>query len=234
MPGPAAILRDLHRLERHAADLQAQIERAPNALKVQQARVTRAEDTHKEAQEAIKRYKIAIHEKEVSLRAKNQQIAKHQKQLNEATSKKEYDALQAEITAEKQACRALEDDILNDMLATEEKTAQLPQLDNAVKQARDELNQFEIGSQARLDELNVLLEDAKKNLRELAATLPEDIVPHYERLRAAKGEDAMSAVHNRTCSSCYTEITAQNYNELTQDRFVLCKNCGRILYLTDN
>jgi len=234
MPGPAAILRDLHRLERHAADLQAQIERAPNALKVQQARVTRAEDTHKEAQEAIKRYKIAIHEKEVSLRAKNQQIAKHQKQLNEATSKKEYDALQAEITAEKQACRALEDDILNDMLATEEKTAQLPQLDNAVKQARDELNQFEIGSQARLDELNVLLEDAKKNLRELAATLPEDIVPHYERRRAAKGEDAMSAVHNRTCSSCYTEITAQNYNELTQDRFVLCKNCGRILYLTDN
>src|SRR6516165_6609657 len=234
MPGPAAILRDLHRLERHAADLQAQIERAPNALKVQQARVTRAEDTHKEAQEAIKRYKIAIHEKEVSLRAKNQQIAKHQKQLNEATSKKEYDALQAEITAEKQACRALEDDILNDMLATEEKTAQLPQLDNAVKQARDELNQFEIGSQARLDELNVLLEDAKKNLRELAATLPEDIVPHDERLRAAKGEDAMSAVHNRTCSSCYTEITAQNYNELTQDRFVLCKNCGRILYLTDN
>jgi predicted nucleic acid-binding Zn-ribbon protein len=47
------------------------------------------------------------------------------------------------------------------------------------------------------------------------------------------GADALAAVQNRTCSSCYTEITAQQYNELLQQQVVLCKACGRILYLPE-
>ena len=233
MPGPAAILRDLHRLERHAADLQAQIERAPNALKVQQARVTRAEDTHKEAQEAIKRYKIAIHEKEVSLRAKNQQIAKHQKQLNEATAKKEYDALRAEINAEKRAVSELEDDILNDMGESEELTAKLPELEKAVGEAKESAARFEQENEGRQAGFDEQLKQANQSLKEIEATLPEDILPIYERLLARMGEDAMSAIQGRTCIACYTEITAQTYNQLLQSQFVACMNCGRILYLPE-
>ncbi|HEV3203229.1 MAG TPA: C4-type zinc ribbon domain-containing protein [Gemmataceae bacterium] len=233
MSGPAAILRELHRLRRHTANLQAQIERIPNALKVQQAKVTKAQGTLQEAHESIKRSKISQHEKEVTLRSKNQQIAKHQKQLNESTSKKEYDALQAEISADKKACQEVEDEILNDMVLMEEKTVQMPELEKAVERTKEELAQFETSSQARLADLKELLNQAKKSVTEMEATLPADILPQYEWHMAAQGEDAMAVVHNRTCRSCYTEITAQNYNELKQEQFVLCKNCGRILYLEE-
>ena len=138
MAAPGAILRELHRLRRHAADLQTEIERGPRTLKTQQARVGKHEDLLREGHELLKRLKVGMHEKEVSLKTKNQQIAKHQKQLNEATSKKEYDALQAEISADKRACQRLEDEILDLMAEGETRTAQLPELERAVQRAKEE------------------------------------------------------------------------------------------------
>ena len=55
----------------------------------------------------------------------------------------------------------------------------------------------------------------------------------YDRLIASKGEDAMSPVENKNCIACYTGITAQNYHDLVQGKFLLCKSCGRILYLPE-
>ncbi len=78
MPAPAAVLRELHRLRRFARDLQTQIERAPQALKVQQNKVARQEELLRENREEIKRLKVQANDKEVTFRTKTQQIAKHQ------------------------------------------------------------------------------------------------------------------------------------------------------------
>src|SRR5205807_1925742 len=97
MPGPAAILREIHRLRRHAEDLQKRIEQGPRLLRAQQANVSKQEEALRLAQDEIKKLKVTMHDKEVSLKTKNQNIVKHEKQLNQATSKKEYDALKSEI-----------------------------------------------------------------------------------------------------------------------------------------
>jgi len=233
MPGPAVILREIHRLRRHARDLQIEIDRGPQALKAQQAKVGRQEELVKEAHETIKRLKVQIREKEVTLRSKVQQIAKHEKQLNEATAKKEYDALRAEINAEKRAVSELEDDILNDMGESEELTAKLPELEKAVGEAKESAARFEQENEGRQAGFDEQLKQANQSLKEIEATLPEDILPIYERLLARMGEDAMSAIQGRTCIACYTEITAQTYNQLLQSQFVACMNCGRILYLPE-
>src|SRR5438132_1692159 len=99
MPGPAATLREIHRLRRLAKDLEGRIAQQPRLLRAQQNAVTKQEENLREAQEAIKRLKVTTHEKEVSLKTTNQLIAKHEKQLNEAATKKEYDALKSEIAA---------------------------------------------------------------------------------------------------------------------------------------
>jgi uncharacterized protein len=233
MAGPATILREIHRLRRHAADLHEQIDRGPRALKAQQARVERLEEALKEAQEAIKRLKVQAREKEVTLRTKVQQIAKHQKQLNEAKGKKEYDALQGEILAEQKAMSDLEDDILNDMADTEERTAKLPEVEKGVQQAKEEAARFERENQGRQANLTEQLSAALQSIKEVEASLPEDARAYYERIFAGRGVDALAAVHGRTCAACYTEITAQNYNELLQNQLVTCKSCGRIVYLPE-
>ena len=46
-------------------------------------------------------------------------------------------------------------------------------------------------------------------------------------------DDALAGVEKRTCTACYTEMTAQNLHDLKQGGFVMCKSCGRALYMLD-
>jgi predicted nucleic acid-binding Zn-ribbon protein len=233
MAGPAEIFRQIHRLRRFARDLQEQLDRIPRQRKAQQTKVAGQEELYRECQDALKHLKIAIHDKEVTLKTTHGQVAKYQKQLNEAGSKKEYDALQAEVTAAREKCRQIEDEILNGMSESEEKAAQLPELDRAVKQAREEFARFEQEAGDRRADLTEQLNQALSQLKEVEAGLPREVLPQYDRVIAARGADALAPVRGRTCTACNSEITAQNYNELQQDRFVICKSCGRIIYLPE-
>jgi predicted nucleic acid-binding Zn-ribbon protein len=233
MSGPAVLFREIHRLRRFAHELREQIERLPRQQKAQQAKVARQEEIYREAQDAIKHLKVEAHTKEVTLKTTHGQIAKFQKQLNEAGSKKEYDALQHEISDAKATLQRLEEEILTGMAVSEEKTAQLPELDKAVKQAKEEYAKFEAGMQERLTNLQTQEAETQAQLREKEAAIPDNVRGHYERIVANMGHDGLTAVAGRTCAACYTEITAQQYNELQQELYVLCKSCGRILYLPE-
>jgi predicted nucleic acid-binding Zn-ribbon protein len=233
MSGPAAILREIHRLRRHAKDLQTEIDRGPQALKARQAKVIRQEELLREAQESLKRLKVATHEKEVTLKAKMEQVVKHERQLAESTHKKEYDALKAEVAAEKAAAGKLEDEIIDGLTAIEERAAQLPEMEKAIRQAKEEAARFEGENQARQSRLAEQLTQVDHNLQQVEESLPADVHQDYARMTAARGEEALAGLQGRTCTACYTEVTAQSYNELLQGRFVVCKSCGRMLYLPE-
>lgn len=233
MSGPAILFREIHRLRRFAHELQEQIDRQPRQQKAQQAKVARQEEILRQAQDAIKHLKVDVHSKEGTLKATHTQIAKYQKQLNEAGSKKEYDALQHEINDAKATCQRLEEEILAGIVESEEKTAQLPELEKTVRQAKEEYAKFESGMTERLTGYRRQLAEALKQLHEQEVGLPASLRVQYERNIAATGPDALTSVQGQTCAACYTEITAQQYNELQQELFVSCRSCGRILYLPE-
>jgi predicted nucleic acid-binding Zn-ribbon protein len=233
MSGPADLFREIHRLRRFAHDLQEQIDRIPRQIKANQAKVARQEDALREGHDAVKRLKVSVHEKEVSLKGTHQQISKHQQQLNKAESKKEYDALQVEIKQEREKCQQLEDEILQAMTEGEDRAAKVPELEKVVKQAKEEFAAYEKGAAERVASLQAQLAEARQQLEADDAQIPPDVRGAYNRIVNARGADALAAVRNRTCSACYTEITAQNYNDVFQGLFVLCKSCGRILYLPE-
>ena len=233
MSGPAVTFREIHRLRRFAHELQEQIDRVPRQQKIQQAKVAHQEEIQRQTQEAIKHLKVEIHSKELTLKTAHGQIDKYQKQLNESGSKKEYDALQHELKDARETCQRLEEEILTGIAESEEKTAQLPEMDQAVRQAKDEYAKYQAGIQERLAALQSQLAEAQKQLREQELAIPANIRMHYERVIAGMGHDALAVVKGRTCTNCYTEITAQQSNELQQELCVLCKSCGRILYLPE-
>jgi hypothetical protein len=240
MAGPAEILRELHRLRCHARQLHEEIDRLPRLLKGQQANVTRREEVLKQTQDKITKLKVAAREKEKTLKASHEQIGKWEKQLNEAAGKKEYDALQIEIAHGRENCRKLEDEILGVMEETDQATGRIPELQAALDQARHDLANFD---QIRQERHAVLSGELQKTLAELVRieeSLPErdsldrPVRSEYLRLVKLRGEDALAAVSDRSCKSCYTSITADDCNRLRQGLFVICKSCGRMLYLQEH
>lgn len=234
MSSSAHVFRELHRLQKHARDLQEQIERGPQVLKGYQVRVTRQEQAVHEAQEGLKHLKVASHAKETALKEAHQLIAKYEKQRNEATTRKEYDTLQAEISSVKEKCRKIEDDILEAMAKVEEEAAKLPELEKGVQKAKEEVAALETKTKERLASHAEQLAQVREQIKQAEAELPVDAQTPYQRLVAHRGgADALAAVEGRTCRACYTEITAQQSNDLLVGRLVLCKSCGRILYLAE-
>src|SRR5262245_43519552 len=110
MPGPADILRELHRLRRHAKGLSDELERLPKQLDGLHNKAKRQEDALRKCQEGIKQLKVKMHEKEVSIKSTLAQIGKLETQCNEASGKKEYDAFQSEIALTRVNWRKLEDE----------------------------------------------------------------------------------------------------------------------------
>ncbi|MFL5341407.1 MAG: zinc ribbon domain-containing protein, partial [Gemmataceae bacterium] len=183
------------------------------------------------AQAQLKHLKVSVHEKETSLKFAHQQIAKYEKQRSEAGAKKEYDALQHEIDHCRQTGNVLEDEILTLMAQVEEKSAQVPELEKALAAVKAESAGFDMEARDRIARLTADLQATTANLVEVEKNIPGEVRSLYDRLTAAKGADAISAVQDQTCTACYSTVTAQQGRELEAGIVVLCKNCGRIMYL---
>ncbi len=233
MAGPAAILAEIHRLRTYSRDLQERIDRAPRQAKAQQNVIAQREEDLKHGQDVVKRLKVALHEHDVSVKAEQQLIKKYEKQLSDITSKKEYDALRHEIAGVKEKIKAIEDETLTAMMDLEAKTALLPPLEDAVKKAKAEAAESERENQSQMEVWRKERDQAAEKIAVEEIKLPNDIRPQYDRLIKAMGADAMAHVEGKNCAACYTDMTETWYHNVMRRQFVLCRNCGRMLYLKD-
>jgi predicted nucleic acid-binding Zn-ribbon protein len=233
MARPGPVFREIHRLRRFARDLQEQLDRIPRQLKIHQVRLARQEQALHDTKEAIKHLKVTASEKEKAFKGKHEAIDRFQLQLNQSTSKKEFDALQLEIAHARTESSRLEDEILAALTESEETAARIPELEKAVKQAREELAKFEAATGPRKADLEAQLAEASGKLKTVEESIPDDLRSQYKRTIVSLGADGLAAVRDGVCESCHTEITAQALHELKLEMFLQCRSCGRILYLPE-
>src|SRR3954466_463158 len=104
MPGPMRVFREIHRLRTLIHNVQEQLDRLPRLRKAHQARLAKQEQSLRDAQEAIRKLKLTVRDREKTLEDKHGQIARYEGQINQVSSKKEYDALLLEIAHAKTLC----------------------------------------------------------------------------------------------------------------------------------
>ncbi len=75
--------------------------------------------------------------------------------------------------------------------------------------------------------------NAKTVIVELRATIPPQILAHYDRL-VAKGKKGITAVRGHVCTGCHMTVPVGAIATLKHDEDIqLCENCGRYLFLPD-
>lgn len=225
------LLQELHRLHLKIRDLRNEAEQGPRRLQKFRAKVEHHQKALHDAQELIKHLKVTMNEKEVSIKANLDAIARHQQQMNTASDRRTYDALRREIDNEKAANHKLEDEILEIMGQIEDRSRQLPELEKSLRQAQEEYQRASSDIVGRQKDLESQRNEALAALKQLEAQIPEEIRGTYVRLVNAKSAGAISAVVGRSCEGCNTEVTMQQYNDLLTNRLALCKSCGCLLYL---
>ena len=190
----------------------------------------RAQASVDEAKEVLKRRRMTIDDKELSLKEREGRILDIRAKLNACSSNKEYQAFLEQIAADEQANNVLSDEILELMdKATEDETNV-----KSVEEQRDKANSDHAALQDKVNSEKGKLESevarVTGELEEVESTLPGDVKVEYDRVVKGYGEDALAPVEDNVCGGCFQMITAQMLNELRLHRLVFCKSCGRILY----
>jgi len=228
------ILRELHRIHIQLADVTSRLERGPRAVKSEEAKVGRLDESLQQAKEQTKQTKLMVSKKELQLTERETKILDTRGKLNACSSNREYQAFLEQIAAHEQANSVLSDEIIEGYERVKEHEATVRESEQQLARGKEELAQ----AKTRVDQQKQTLEGelARLNqlLRDTEKQLPETIKSDYLRLAKSRGEETLAAVEGGICQGCYQTITPQTLNELLQQRPVFCKSCGRLLYLPED
>ena len=233
MPISAALIRSLHRLHRQLSDLKERAERGPKQIRAREANLTRLQEEVAKALAEAKAAKVRADQKQLLLKSSEEKIQGLEGKLNACQSNREYQALKEQIAADRKACEVLSDEILDSLERVDEFQGLIAEAQKNVAGAKDELAKVQEIVRGEAELLGVEIRRIETELAEQQATLADDVREVYERITRSKGYDAMAEVQANFCGGCHQQLTPNLLSELSMDRSVFCKNCGRLIYLPE-
>ena len=205
----AALPKRVAVIEQKLAGTKAQLEKARNAAKGDEA-------NRKKFEAAIK-----------DLQGK---ISKYRDQSLDVKTNDQYKALLHEIQFAEEEIRLNEDRILEVMVNVEAR-------DKEVKAAEAELKAEMAEIEKEKEEARKVTAEDQKKLSEwnaqrdgLRQGISEDILRQYERVAKFRGT-GLAEVRDQKCMGCQVMLRPQTYNEVRNgEKVMVCESCSRVYY----
>ncbi|MFN7731170.1 MAG: zinc ribbon domain-containing protein [Pirellula sp.] len=230
MPVSDAIVRRLHELLSHIADLKGQIERGPKQIQLAHTQLKSAADAVAACKDAIKQKKMEADRKQLQQRERDAKLYEWQGKLNAASNNREFQAVKDQIAADTQANSVLSDEILEILETIDDLNAKLVELDAKQKLVAADTAKAEARIKERLATLNVELGRFQEELKSVEAELPEEFAHTYRSLVASRAEEAFAPLDDRSCGGCNTGLPPRIIDQLRMGHPVACSSCGRWIY----
>jgi predicted nucleic acid-binding Zn-ribbon protein len=227
------VLRTLHRIHRQLADLRERMARGPRLIQARQAHVQRLSDRLAQLQAEAKALRMAVDQKQLQLREGEEKIQRFQRQLNEAKSNAEYQALLEQIKAVKMANSVLEDEILEGLEKIDQFRLTLDQAQADLAVAKAELEKLRQEIQQQQPTLEAEIQRVETELAQQEKLLSDEIREVYHRLLRQRGEQALAPVEGESCGGCHQQVPINMISKIKLNEVVFCKSCGRLLYLPE-
>ena len=215
-------------------DLQAEKENFPERIKQMDASLDAKMGGMKSAEDELKRIQVAKNDKENQMQSKEEQIKKHQADLYQIKTNKEYKALEQEIESIRADVSLLEEEIIG----------LFDQIEAAQAKLEEEKKIFENEKQLVEKEKAAIKTEEKKvsdRLSEITAArsgmaqgIDQGVLRAYERILKSRGRVAIVKVNGEFCGECNMHLRPQIINEAKlRKSLTFCENCARILYDED-
>lgn len=226
--------------------LLARLNEADLALDATKARIAEiAEAARKPAELARAEEALAAAEKEAGrLRSEHAQIEHAQadaeakiKQIEaklydgKTTSARELENSQRDLAQHKNQKAAVEDRLLESMVALEAATAALNKAQADVKRLTAEWMSRQSGLRAEYAKLKARLPGDQAKAAAARAAVPAAFLRTYDHLRPRHGGRAVAELDGDTCGACLVQAPPSKLDAARfGDELVYCGNCGRLLW----
>ena len=164
-------------------------------------------------------------------------MQKDQQRLDagQVSSPRELENLQSEIESLKRRQSDLEDDELEIMEKREVVQTRLQELRDEREQSAKDLAETEQRRDVLFAEIDADHDKTSQQRSELAATLSDELLALYEKVRAASAGVGAAALHRGRCEGCHLQLNTTDLNRLREapeDEVLRCEECRRILVRT--
>ncbi len=228
---------DLQSADARLAELRMQLAAFPKKVAESEARVAAAKAALQKEKDSLLTSLKERKTFEMDVEQWKGKAKKYKDQLGEVRSNEAYKALQHEIQMAEAQVALAEDRLLERMVAGET-------YEHNVKAAERSLSEIESASRAERQKREADAAAAKQALAvqeaaraSEAASVPPDLLEHYERLAARYHGTALSEVVRETCSMCRVKVRPHVFQELrnaSSQELFHCESCARLLYVAES
>ena len=216
-------------------ELRARVDKFPGISKALDEKLRAAQASVEKAKEKAKADQGNRKKFETDIAATETKISKYRDQMMAVKTNEEYRALQHEIEHAQAGIRKVEDEILNLMMAAETSQTDIKAAEAQLKEDQQKVNE----ERKKLEEENKrdlsALESYVKERKEIQASVSEELLLRYDRVRKHRSGIGVSTARNEMCEACTVRIRPQVFQEIRKnDQIIACDACQRILYDPDN
>jgi predicted nucleic acid-binding Zn-ribbon protein len=142
---------------------------------------------------------------------------------------KELADLQHEIDSLSRRRDALEEEILEVMIMTEDAETEKTAADEAHATIRSKWEKSQVGYKAEQNELALALHQLLGKRKEQLPLITPASLAEYESLSRRKNGVAVAKLRANMCLGCRMTVSAQTDREAREGKLVYCDTCGRII-----
>lgn len=143
---------------------------------------------------------------------------------------KELAALQAEVAGLQRRRVGIEDQLLEVMVQREGSEATVEKLEVERAHTSSEKTELTATVERLTGDIDSELNEHETNRQEVAASIPEDLLALYEKVRSSKHGVGAAALQSGTCAGCHTKLPAIEAERIRKEKGLQrCDNCRRIL-----
>jgi uncharacterized protein len=158
-------------------------------------------------------------------------LSKFRDQLMAVKTNVEYQAMQKEIEFAQNEVRAIEEKILEQMLAGDEITAAVKALERelAAEQKAVDADRKEMSKD--LDESRAAIERIDVERQEVSQSISPDVLRLFALVAERRHGVAVAEARDGICTICHVRLRPQVFNTVRQNAAIVqCETCQRILY----
>jgi predicted nucleic acid-binding Zn-ribbon protein len=184
------------------------------------------------AQEEHRDWEARARHLELEIEGLSSKIAASEKRLysGTVTNPKELGDIQDEIASLKRRCNALEDELLEAMVYSEEAEASLETCRTLLADTEAKWHTEQAALTEELSELEARLVDAQDERDRLRPAIAAEDLALYDKVRSRHGSITVTTLRNGVCGYCAVAPSSTKLARIHNGRELLqCSNCKRIL-----
>lgn len=218
-------------ITRHHADLES----LPAKIEEKRTEISQAARALAQTKGQFTAVQLDKKNKEIELSTQEENIRKHEKELNSVKTNEAYKALLSEIDQAKKMTSEIEDQILTLMEDNDRLVKQMKVDEENVKSVQHKLELEIKENEDQINKVKLDLESENKKREDFAPHLHNDLLKRYDFIRNKKKSLAIVPISGESCTGCNTALTQSTLNEVKKMReLISCESCARIIYFTDH